>query len=76
MAVFHAGDGSGYEFVASAILEVDNLNPQLAARMTGVFLPWKKFTGGRGDLMKVQLERMLASQLSKDTKEIVTRALK
>jgi aminopeptidase N len=32
-AVFHAKDGSGYTYLADAILKLDRINPQVAARM-------------------------------------------
>ena len=30
---FHAADGSGYAFLADRVLELDPLNPQIAARL-------------------------------------------
>jgi aminopeptidase N len=73
---FHTADGSGYAFLADNILAIDGNNPQLAARMVGPFLLWKRYDQGRAGLMKCELERILsASALSKNTLEIVTRAL-
>ena len=44
--------------------------------MVGPFLLWKRYDHGRAGLMKRELERILsASNLSKNTLEIVTRAL-
>ncbi|GIS18406.1 MAG: hypothetical protein CM15mP120_03220 [Pseudomonadota bacterium] len=39
----HALDGSGYEFVASAVAEMDTINPQIAARLATPLTRWKKF---------------------------------
>ena len=76
-AHFHAADGSGYKFVADETIAMDGRNPQVAARLAGSFNQWKKFDAGRQELMKAQLERVKATEgLSKDTFEIVSRALK
>ena len=74
---FHAIDGSGYEFIANNIIEIDGLNPQVAARMTSCFSQWKKYDLVRQNLMKLQLERIKdVKGLSKDSYEVVTRCLK
>ena len=75
-AGFHEADGSGYVFLADNILAIDGNNPQLAARLVGPVLLWKRYDQGRAGLMKHELERILSvSTLSKNTLEIVTRAL-
>ncbi len=73
---FHAPDGAGYALVADAVLELDALNPQVAARTASAFNPWKRFDPHRKVLMQAELERVASkSGLSKDTYEIVVRAL-
>lgn len=73
---FHKIDGSGYEFISDCIIELDALNPQVAARMTGVFSPWKKYDKTRRSLMEASLRKVLAKKdLSPDTFEVVTRCL-
>jgi aminopeptidase N len=75
-ARFHALDGSGYELVANEVLAMDALNPQTAARVVASFNPWRTFGPERQQLMRVQLERMLAQpNLSRDVYEIVSRCL-
>lgn len=77
MPYFHAVDGSGYEFVADCVIELDKLNPQVASRLTTAFAQWRRFDEVRQGLMRGQLERIGAREgLSKDTFEIVTRSLK
>ena len=77
MPHFHAADGKGYEFVRDAIVEIDKLNPQVAARMCGAFSQWKRFDAARQALMKAQLETIQKTDgLSKDTYEVATRCLK
>ncbi|NOR20650.1 MAG: aminopeptidase N [Xanthomonadales bacterium] len=73
---FHAVDGSGYQFHADRVIELDGLNPQIAARMASVFNRWKRYDKHRKALMKTQLQRIASSQnLSGDVTEIVSNAL-
>jgi len=72
---FHAEDGSGYALVADWVLEVDALNPQVAARLAGSLSTWRKFSDERQVQMREQLVRLSAAELSTDTKEVVTRSL-
>jgi aminopeptidase N len=73
---FHAADGGGYEFLADQVIVLDALNPTVAARMARGFDRWKKFDAGRQAKARHALERIRDAQgLSKDTFEVVTRAL-
>jgi aminopeptidase N len=73
---FHAEDGAGYEFLAGYVLQLDKLNPQVAARMCNPFSQWRKYDTKRQALMKQQLERVLASEgLSRDVYEVVSKSL-
>ncbi len=75
-AHFHAADGSGYEFFAQQIRQLNTINPQIAARLVTSLVHWKRYSGKRSELMKAQLEALLAlPDLSKDVYEIVSRAL-
>ena len=74
-AAFHKKDGSGYEFIADQVIEVDKRNPQVAARLASSFNAWRRHDEGRQALMKAQLERIAEQASSKDTKEIVSRTL-
>jgi aminopeptidase N len=75
-SAFHQADGAGYEFVANKILELDELNPQVSARMANAFLHWRKLVPAQAALMKAQIERMAATpKLSKDLDELVTTSL-
>ena len=73
---FHAEDGSGYEFVADFLMELDAKNPQVASRMIGAF---EKFRQHRLDLqtkMEAQLRRMASMEnLSTDLSEKLERYL-
>ncbi|MGD9020976.1 MAG: aminopeptidase N, partial [Lysobacterales bacterium] len=73
---FHAADGSGYEFIADRVIELDRMNPQVAARLAAAFNRWKRYDDGRKALMKEALERVAGTQgLSSDVAEIVNNAL-
>jgi len=73
---FHCKDGSGYEFIADQVIDIDQRNAQLAARLASTFNSWKRYDDSRGLLMKAQLERIFEKASSADTKEIATKALK
>jgi len=77
LARFHAEDGRGYVLVADMVLAVDKLNPQVAARLAGAFSLWRKFENTRRNMMKAQLDRLMAvgDGLSRDTFEIVSQSL-
>lgn len=76
MKHFHAEDGSGYEFLADVILEVDKLNPQVSSRLAASLSLWKKYDLNRQTLMKSQLQRLIDNKdLSNDAFEIVSKSL-
>ena len=73
---FHSVDGSGYEFLASQIIAVDAINPQIAARILGPLTRWGNYDTKRQALMKEQLNRILATEnLSNNVFEIVSKSL-
>jgi len=73
---FHSIDGEGYKFLTEYVLKLDALNPQISARLVGMFSFWRRYDTTRQHLMKFQLERILNCEgLSKDVYEIVTKSL-
>ncbi|MCH2189544.1 MAG: aminopeptidase N [Gammaproteobacteria bacterium] len=73
---FHVASGSGYKFVADKVIELNGINPQVAARIVGVFNKWRSFTSPHRDLMQEQLIRISnTTGLTKDVSEIVNKAL-
>ncbi len=73
---FHRKDGAGYEYLIGKIIELNKINPQVAARLTGTFNNWKSFSEPHRSLMKAQLERLFNQKdLAKDVSEIVSKAL-
>ena len=74
---FHRADGAGYRFVADQILELDAVNPQVAARIVSSFNQWRRYEPRRSERMKAELQRIVSQPgISKDVSEIVQRALK
>ncbi len=75
-ACFHDLSGEGYAFVADRILELDDLNPQVAARMIAPLSRWRRYDEERQALMRAQLERIQRREkLSSDVGEIVAKSL-
>ena len=73
---FHDASGGGYRFLGEHVLLLDRLNPQVAARMAGIFTRWRRYDAGRRELQRQQLEAIAsASGLSRDVLEVVTKAL-
>ena len=74
---FHAADGEGYRFLADRVLELNSINPQIAARLLSPLSRWRRFDESRQGLMRQELERILADKkLSKDVFEVASKSLK
>jgi aminopeptidase N len=73
---FHQRSGAGYRLIADLIIEVDAINPQVAARMVPPLGRWRRFVAPYGDLMRAELERIVAAPgLSKDVFEQASKSL-
>ncbi|GAB4174441.1 MAG: aminopeptidase N [Wenzhouxiangellaceae bacterium] len=73
---FHRADGEGYRLIGAAVRELDAINPQAAARLVSAFNRWRAFDERRQQMMRAELERILARPgLSPDVEEIVRAAL-
>jgi len=73
---YHNEDGSGYAFHADRILELDKINPQIAARLVAPLGKWRRFDSKRQGLMKAQLQRIIDTDgLSGDTFEMASKSL-
>ena len=73
---FHRPDGAGYHLVADVILQLDAMNPQIAARLMGSFNQWKKYRDDLAEKMREQIERVHQHPgLSSDVTEIAGKAL-
>ena len=75
-AAFHRADAAGYVFWADRVLELDAINPQLAARLARALDRWKQLAEPYRSAAREAIARVAAkAELSDDVREIVTRAL-
>lgn len=72
---FHAADGSGYDFVAGQLIEIDKRNPQVAARMALPMTRMSRYGAARQEAMRAALQRVQTGAQSNDLKEVVDKAL-
>ncbi len=76
MAQFHRKDGAGYEFLADKVIELDELNPQVASRLVNPLTQMKKMPDSVAASMLAALRRIEAQEkLSSDVYEVVTKAI-
>ena len=72
---FHCKEG--YQLFTEVIIELDRLNPQIAARFVGIYNHWRRFTQKYSSLQKNELNSIInRKELSDDVYEIVHSALK
>ena len=75
-ARFHAADGSGYALWAELVIELNKINPQVAARLARSLDRWKKYPVTLQTYMKAALQKVAdTKKLSKDVLEVVSKAL-
>jgi aminopeptidase N len=75
-AQFHAADGSGYALWAEQVMLLNDINPQVAARLARALDRWRKYTPALQTAMKVALKKVAASKaLSNDVAEVLGKAL-
>ena len=75
-AAFHRLDGAGYAFWSERVMELDAINPQVAARLARALDRWSKLAEPYRSAAHEALARVAArTDLSKDTHEVITRAL-
>ncbi|HEY5975773.1 MAG TPA: aminopeptidase N, partial [Geobacteraceae bacterium] len=73
---FHAADGAGYRFLADQVLRLNDINPQIAARLLAPLSRWRRFDTERQALMQAELERIVtAPGLARDVYEMAARSL-
>jgi aminopeptidase N len=72
---FHASDGSGYKFMADAVMRVDKINNQVASRLVGAFTSFKQYDPSRRSMMVQELKRIAESKPSANVYEIVSKSL-
>jgi len=72
---FHCQEG--YQLLSEVIIELDDLNPQIAARFAGIFNHWRRFAPKYLKLQEQQIKSIIdRDKISKDVFEIVQSAIK
>jgi aminopeptidase N len=73
---FHRPDAAGYVFWAERVIEIDGINPQVAARLARALDRWKRLAEPYRSAAREALARVAAKpDLSNDVREVVDRAL-
>ena len=75
-SAFHRTDAAGYVFWADRVIEIDPINPQLAARLARALDRWTQLAEPYRSAAREAIARIAGRpELSDDVREIVTRAL-
>ena len=73
---FHDASGEGYVFLGDFLVQLDPINPQVAARLVSALSLWRRYDEPRQRMMRQQLQRIQALPgLSRDVYEIVSKSL-
>jgi aminopeptidase N len=74
---FHRSDGQSYDFIASEVLSLDRLNPQIATRLASALSRWQTLAEPYGSAMHQALQRLAREgTLSRDLGELVGKSLR
>jgi aminopeptidase N len=73
---FHRADAAGYVFWSERVMELDSINPQVAARLARALDRWKKLAEPYRSAAREAIARVVAKpDLSNDVREVVSHAL-
>ena len=73
---FHRRDAAGYVFWSERVIELDGINPQVAARLARALDRWKRLAEPYRSAAREAIARIAAKpDLSNDVREVVSRAL-
>lgn len=73
---FHDISGGGYRFLRQIVSDVDQINPQTAARILSPLTRHKRFDTVRAQMMQAELEQLLRQKnLSPDVYEIASKSV-
>ncbi|WP_051532187.1 aminopeptidase N [Brackiella oedipodis] len=76
MQNFHHKNGEGYEFWADQVLYLNQINPEVAARLARCLDNWKRYAQPYRDAMHKAIQRVAsANNLSRNVHEIISKAL-
>ena len=71
---FHDGD-AGYRWLREKIVDLDAINPQVAARLARALVVWRRHDAARGATMRATLQWLQERDLSTDTREVIAKGL-
>ena len=75
-SVFHSHCGEGYALWADLVIELNTINPQVAARMARGLDRWTKLVPALQEKARAQLEKIFnTDNLSPDVREVIGKAL-
>jgi aminopeptidase N len=73
---FHDGSGDGYQYLADKIIELDALNPQVAARLASGYKHYENLNLHNKEIMKEALLKIkLHPNISKNVYEIISKII-
>jgi len=73
---FHRADAAGYVFWSERVIELDGLNPQVAARLARALDRWKKLAEPYRSAAFEAISRVAAKpELSNDVREVISHAM-
>ena len=73
---FHDLSGDGYQFLSDMVLELNGINPQIAARLLTAMSQWRHIEPQRRTMMRSTLQHIAKQPaLSRDVYEIVTKII-
>ncbi len=73
---FHRADAAGYVYWSERVVELDGINPQVAARLARALDRWKRLAEPYRSAAREALSRVAAkTDLSNDVREVIDRAL-
>jgi Aminopeptidase N len=73
---FHRADGEGYRLLAERLVELDALNPQVAARLATAFNGWQRLEPRRREAARMAIAGLAQrTELSRNLAEIVDSVL-
>ena len=73
---FHAHSGAGYCLVSDFIIDLDRINPQVAARLLKAFDDWRNFIPPLAEKMRAAIKAVIMTpSYSRDVAEIASKSL-
>lgn len=72
---FHREDGAGYALFCESLVRLDALNPQMAARLLGAVMDWRKLGDAQQRLLREALQQLARHGLSVQSQAVMEQLL-